>query len=130
MAKTQAEPRVTTEDLQRKWENIEDALNATAQQKVAGLSQVAVAGIVLGIGALGLAFWLGRRSAAAAPSTSGRLDAGEAAFEAEAPRPAQHAARPHDALNQILNPVIGAAVKSAVNALGDRLYKPSCEARL
>lgn len=129
MAKTETEPKVTAEDLQRKWENVEDAVKAKAQQKVAGLSYIAIGGIVLGASALGLAFWLGRKSADSGKPTQPPKP-GESFVGMEAPQLRQRAPANNHRLSQIIDPMIDATMKSAVNALTDKLYKPSCEARL
>jgi len=42
---------------------IKGAVKRQAEQRVMGLSSLALGGIILGAGALGLAYWLGRRSA-------------------------------------------------------------------
>jgi len=80
---------------------------------VSGVSVLALGGVALGAGLLGLAFWAGRRSAS----------------HREAPRPEPvatasptPASRPADsALNTALTALINAAVQSGVKALTKRL---------
>lgn len=130
MTRVETEPKITAEDLEAKWEAVEDAIKSTAHRKVAGLSYVAIGGIVLGAGALGLAFWLGRKSAE--PAKAEQLSQpGESFVGLAEPQLRQRGLAPNQRLNQFIEPLIEAGIKKAVNALTDKVtYKPSCEARL
>jgi hypothetical protein len=128
MTKSIEEPVITADDLHEKWEHIEVAVKAKAQEKVMGLSYVAIGGIVLGAAALGTAFWLGRKSAQSVQKTQPPKP-GESFVGMEEPQ--LRRVQSNRKLNHIMEPVVDSALKSAVNALTDKLtYKPSCEARL
>jgi hypothetical protein len=130
MTKTIEEPVITADDLHEKWENIEHAVKEKAQQKVMGLSYIAIGGIVLGAAALGTAFWLGRKSASSGQKMQPPKP-GESFVGMEEPQLRRAAVPSGRKMGQIMEPVVDTALKSAVNALTDKLtYKPSCEARL
>lgn len=115
MAKAPDDPLVTTEDLQRQWGQIQETVCTRARQKVLGVPSVALVGIAVGVGALGVAFWLGRRSARAADTPA--PVAAPAAAPAASPGPAPAA----PGLGRALQPMLDAAVRSAVKAVTERL---------
>lgn len=130
MTKVETEPKITAEDLQHKWEAVEEAVRTKAQQKVAGMSYITIGGIILGAGALGAAFWLGRKSAEAGKQEQPPKP-GETFVGLAEPQLRRRTSAKQQRLNQIIDPVIEATMKSAVNAITNKLnYKPSCEARL
>lgn len=113
MANPETEPIVTSEDLQEKWQEVQVAVREQVEQKVLGLSYLTIGLIAVGAGALGTAYYLGRRGA-----SGGRC---EMAVKAAAslpnlpPMPAQSA----------LTPVIDHAVRSVVTAAMDSLKRRS-----
>ncbi|MHB8997274.1 MAG: ETRAMP family protein [Armatimonadota bacterium] len=130
MTKTIEEPVITADDLHEKWEHIEVAVKEKAQQKVMGLSYIAIGGIVLGAAALGTAFYLGRKSAQSGQKMQPPKP-GESFVGMEEPQLRRVTGQSNRKLNHLMDPVVDTALRSAVNALTDKLtYKPSCEARL
>ena len=119
-------PEVSSEDLQSKWDEITSAVRRQTERKVMGVSVLAVGGIVLGVGAVGVAYWLGRRSARH-HQPEARLQrvepsaAVQAAPAATRDRPSMLARTLEPALDSAVDSVVNAAVKSAVNALTNRL---------
>ncbi|MGE5532120.1 MAG: hypothetical protein ACM3VW_08405, partial [Bacteroidota bacterium] len=98
--------------------------------KVMGLSYIAIGGIILGAAALGTAFWLGRKSSSSDQKVQPPKP-GESFVGMEEPQLRRVSGPSNRKLNHIMEPVVDTALKSAVNALTDKLtYKPSCEARL
>jgi uncharacterized membrane protein YebE (DUF533 family) len=104
---------VTVHDLQAKWDEIKLAARQQTERRVLGMTALTIGGIALGIGALGAAYWLGRRSAR--PPTPAA---------APAPQPTSPTPRPSPAaapVNTALNALVNAAVESGLQALTKRL---------
>ena len=99
------EKQVTVRDLQTSWDGIKRAARHETERRVLGVTALTVGGIALGVGVLGLAFWLGRRSAAPPQ------------------RPAVAPRRLDTPLDTAVNALVNAAVKSAVTALTKRLQE-------
>lgn len=124
------EETVTAEDIKAKWHKVEEAVQRTTHQKVVGVSYITVGAIVLGAGALGTAFWLGRRSATAGQKAQ-PPQPGQSFVGVERPQMAARPSRGNNRLGMILQPMVDSVVRSAVSAMSDRIrYKPECEARL
>lgn len=122
------EATVTAEDLQDKWNQIKQTVRREAQRRVLGMTYTTAGGIVLGVGALGLAFWLGRRTGIAR-SRRGMPPKEEDVVEIETPRVRVHRGSSgvsrvlEPALETAVNTAVNAAVKSAVNAVTKRLQQ-------
>jgi hypothetical protein len=120
------DPTVSGADLQSKWEEITAAVKRQTERKVAGVSALAVGGVVLGLGAIGVAFWLGRRSAKhhhhdQPPPSAPQNAVADRSQATPAERPSRLARTLEPALDSAVDTVVAAAVKSAVNALTNRL---------
>ena len=113
MTNPTTEPTVTSDDLQEKWQEVQDAVREQVEHKVLGMSYLTAGLIVVGVGALGTAYYLGRHSAA-----QGREVVAEATQQLPRPTPAR--------AGSALDPLIDQAVRSAVTALVDRL-KPTSQ---
>ncbi|MEI6500412.1 MAG: hypothetical protein WCP21_05215 [Armatimonadota bacterium] len=113
MTNPKPEPTITSDDLQEKWQEVQEAVRDQVEQKVLGMSYLTAGLVVVGVGALGTAYYLGRHSAAG----QGREAVAEAT-PPQLPRPAP--ARPSTALD----PLLDQALRSAVTALMDRLKPP------
>lgn len=122
---------VSAEDVRRKWEDVEATVKSKVQQKALGMSYVTIGAIVLGAGALGAAFWLGRRSAMSGQKMEPPKP-GESFVGLEQPQLAKVTRSGNGpALGRVLEPAVDRLVASAVSAVTERMkYKPSCEARL
>jgi len=118
MAKPRERPEttVTAQDLQDKWNEIKQVARRETQRRLMGMTVTTLAGVALGAGALGVAFWLGRRSGRA------RCRPGQSALPFE-DRPAapRRAGVLEPALQTAVNSAVNAVVRSAVNALTNRL---------
>lgn len=112
MPNPQPEPTVTSEDLQEKWQDVEDAVREQVERKVLGVSYLTLGVLAASVGALGAAYYLGRRTAHSTPCR-GPEDAARQAPEPIRPRPA---APP--------NPLLDQLVRSAITAMSDRLKPP------
>lgn len=106
------EETVTSQDLQDKWNEIKLAVRRRTQRRVLGMTTATVAGIVVGAGALGLAYWLGRRGASKSQRVD-RPEPGESFIGVE--RPQLRAHRP-SRVSRVLDPALDTAVSTAVNA--------------
>ena len=120
------EKPVTAQDLRDKWDEIKQTARRGTQRRVLGMTVLTVGGIALGLGALGAAFWLGRRRSARCRAAAAPEEAPEAVAREEAPaRPQRRSSAVsralEPALDSAVNTVVNAAVKSAVNALTKRL---------
>lgn len=107
------EETVTSQDLQNKWDEIKLAVRRRTQRRVLGMTTATVAGIVVGAGALGLAYWLGRRGAGKSKQQRERPAPGESFVGVEGPQLRSH--RP-SRVSRVIDPAIDTAVSTAVNA--------------
>ncbi|MCE5241416.1 hypothetical protein LLH23_23370 [bacterium] len=111
------EKQITVRDLQTSWDGIKRAARQETERRVLGMTALTVGGIALGVGVLGLAFWLGRRSAAAPAVPTEAAPAAPPQRLVAAPR------RLDTPLDTAVNALVNAAVKSAVMALTKRLQR-------
>ena len=109
------EKQITVRDLQTSWDGIKRAVRHETERRVLGMTTLTVGGIALGVGVLGLAFWLGRRSATPPAAPAAEAPAAPPQRPAVAPR------RLDTPLDTAVNALVNAAVKSAVAALTKRL---------
>lgn len=118
---------MTAEDLRAKWDEIKGAVKRRTQRKVLGMSTMAVGGIAVGVGALGLAFWLGRRSVKRGqerePVKPGESFVGLERPQLQQRRPSRVAGMFEPALDTAVSTAVNAAMKTAVNALTRRLQQ-------
>jgi len=112
MTNPKTEPTVTSDDLQEKWQEVQEAVREQAEQKVLGMSYLTAGLVVVGVGALGTAYYLGRRSAAG--------EGHEAVAETTPQLPRSAPARP----STPLDPLVDQVLRQAVTALMDRLKPP------
>ncbi|MEN6305924.1 MAG: hypothetical protein ABFD96_24575 [Armatimonadia bacterium] len=125
------ETTVTADDVQQKWHEVEATVKSTVQRKVMGMSYVTIGAIVVGAGALGAAYWLGRRSGSSRAKTA-QPKPGESFVGLESPqlvKANRSSSGPN--LGKIIEPAVHRLVSTALSAATDRMKgKSSCEARL
>lgn len=121
MAKGETSKRVTADDLQNKWQELETALKVKTQKKTLGITHLSLGLLAVGVGAVGVAFWLGRRSARSQPVAGASVASCSdvAAVSAHPSLPSEGAQSPR--LAQILEPVMDIVVRSAMTAITDKL---------
>jgi len=115
------ETTVTAEDVQQKWHEVEATVKSKMQRKVVGMSYATLGAIALGVGALGTAFWLGRRSGSArakmAPPRPGESFVG--LESAQLQKAGQDGGGAN--LGQVIEPVVHRLVATALSAASDRM---------
>ena len=108
---SQAEPQVTSADLETKWQALGKAVTEKAERKVLGVSVITLGLVALGAVALGTAFWLGRAS-----KRTGEAREEPARREGAAPV-VRYQERRASPIVAALTSLVETAIKAAVEAL-------------
>ena len=115
MANPKTEPAVTSDEVQEKWQEVQEAVREQVEHKVLGMSYLTAGLIAVGVGALGTAYYLGRRGA------EGPRREAAALVAPQSPRPSREGRTADKRVSNVLEPVIDQALRSAVTAVMDGL---------